>query len=331
VNTAGVAVCRADQQQDAGLRGDGRAVQFDVLRGAARDGLAGRVEPQRLGDPVIDAAVGEHLGPLVGGLCAGEPRVAQQQHRGLDAGTDQQDQDPDDLLGGQPVGALGRVEQRRHQVVAALAAARHDQLGVVADQRPDRLQRFRRQVGGLLVVPVHDRHAEVADHVPVRLGDPDQFGDHLGREPAREVGHHVERSGVQQRLQVPPRDLAQARLQRHDAPLGERVRHQRPHPGVLRRVHRDEGEEALGVRSPEGRLDAQAVDAGEAPGVTQRRVDVGVAGDRPEVVAVVAEDRVVLAQLRVDRVRVVLNGRVERAVDQGHAGMLPPRAEGTTG
>ncbi|MFC6937587.1 hypothetical protein ACFQHO_49855 [Actinomadura yumaensis] len=242
-------------------------MQLDGLGGAAGERLRRRVVPQRLLDPVVHAP-GERLGARLRVPPGGVPGVAEQQHGRLDARADEQDQHPDDLLGGEPVVALGRVQQPGQQVVAALSGPFDGQLGVVADEPADRLQRLGRQVAGLLV-PVHDRHAEVADQLPVPLRDADQLGDHVGREARREVAHQVERPGLQQRPQVPARDLPEPGLQRLDALAGERPRHQPAHPRVLRRVHRHEREEPLRVRAPERRFDAQSVHRGEPRRILQ--------------------------------------------------------------
>ena len=99
---------------------------------------------------------------------------------------------------------------------------------------------------------------------------------------------------------------AHARLEVGDAPRGEGPRHEPAHARVPRRVHGEErhGGARRGMRRRGIERDAERVR--EARDVVEGGEDVGVARQRREAEPLVAVDGRVRAEVRVDRVRVLV-------------------------
>ena len=80
---------------------------------------------------------------------------------------------------------------------------------------------------------------------PAKLGtvgawDPDELRDHVHRDLAREVSDEVERAEVEGWFEVLDSDLSHPILELGDRPRREALVGELAHPGVLRRIHRQE-------------------------------------------------------------------------------------------
>ena len=110
-----------------------------------------------------------------------------------------------------------------------------------------------------------------------------------------ELGDDVEAVGADERVEAADAELAHLVLERGHAPRGEHPRHE---PAVHRVDRRVLEQDHAGRELDAGLDDVEDVAAGvrERLPVDERLLDVGVARQRPEVVALVVVDRRLLAE-----------------------------------
>ena len=140
--------------------------------------------------------------------------------------------------------------------------------------------------------------------------------------PMVRIGSSAPRSRTKSNRSLPTsgsrhatQNVAHLVLDRVDPLRGERPRHQRTVDGVQRRILVDEHarrHDGIGL----DHLEDVALGRAEPLRVPQRRVDVGVAAQAPEVVALVVVERRLVAQPLVGRVGVDVDLDVLRVVVQ---------------
>ena len=299
-----VTVGRAEQQQHRAAGRHRRACVVEVRGQIAGDVRAGRFEAQSLVDrPRQQRAVLGDLAPLPGVLgehlgqptdqTAGRLVTGPRHHLGVVQHLRTGELAVHTVL----VGELD-VEQRRHQIVGRIGGAPVDVVGVdstVGD--PARIGDLNRRAGpGAQVGVIGIAHRDL-----LGLGDAQQHADDPHRHHRGQFGDDVEPVGPDQRVEAgdavgpdPVFDLG------HPA-RGEHPRHQPPQHRVLGRVL--EHHHAIGhVEVGFDQFEDVAAAIGEDLPVQQRAFDVGVPGQRPEVVARVVVQRRLVAQPSVDRI-----------------------------
>ena len=221
---------------------------------------------------------------LVGVLQQGERAVAADVHRRLVAGVEQQDAGGDQLVLGEPVAVgVAHAHQVADQVLArAPCAARRP---ARAGRRRTRRPRARRTSSISVVRPYSYIFTIALDHGRSSgrsaSGTPEQLGDDGDRQllgHARTAG----RPAPSRRSARPARrpaagQVLDPRAQPLDVPAGERRADQPAQPGVLGRLHLQDGVAVDEVEAPEP-LGRRPVPPDPAqPPVAQHRVGLGVA------------------------------------------------------
>ncbi len=180
---------------------------------------------------------------------------------------------------------------------------------------------------------VHDQVGEPAYLEPVGLGHAHHLGDDVHRQSAGEVGDPVEALTVLGHLQAlvevvvgEPLDL---RRELGDPARGEALGDQRAQPLLARRVHAQERRHPVRVGAPGALLDRDTHRVGVDALGADRVLDVGVPGQRPEVVLSVVVQRLLVTTAPVDRVGVLLE-RVVVRVEDDRAHTLPFMITATT-
>ena len=288
---------------------------------------------QRLLDPRRDQRdVVEHLRLLRGVRRQVEERVAEELGGGLVAGDDHEEQEGHDLAVGEPVAVHLRGDQRRGQVVGRGTAALGHHLAVVAEEREGRLHAGLRYVADA-VLTVHDQVGEASYLVAVGHRHAHHLGDDVHRELAGEVVDPVGLAalgvGGEGALEVALGQRLHLRRQLADPARREGRGDQLADPRLLGAVEAEEAHHPVRFGVPRGRVERDAHPVGEHRVVAQHVEDVLVTRDHPDVVGGRVEDRRLVPQALVRRVRVVLEGVVVGVEDQlaGGAGghQLPRR------
>ena len=310
----GVAVRRAEQQTELRAARDLHAVDLEGFEHPPFEHLQRRVEPQELLDRVRQQrAVGAELAEAVGVAEQRPPAEQRRVDRRLVPRVQQQHARADELVLGEPFALVQHERQLRDQVLARVLLALPRELSQVGRELVARADRVLLHLGRRVqLVHLADVRGPRTQVVAVGLRDPEHLGDHGDRERFGDP-EQVELARTVDLVDEAVHDRLHARPKPLDEPRGERLRHEPPHPGVVRGLHvQDPGVDQVPERGvPLGRRGAAHLGVrGEVsvrapePSIAQQGVDVLVPRDQPVVGGVVVGDRFTLAQVGVDRVRV---------------------------
>lgn len=263
------------------------------------------------------------------------PAVDRGVHGGLVARVEQQDAGGDHLLLGEPVALVVRGDEPGDEVVAGVLAALGDEFAEVVgelDRRPYRS-------GGHVLRRVELVHpADVGrpgpERSPVCLRDPQHLRDHRDGQGLGDIGEQIATALRDEPVHQLTGQLGHIRPQLLDRARGERLRHQAPDPGVVRRlqvehpvvVERVERLVRGGRRGPPEVLVREPVlIRPPEPALPEQRGDVRVVRDEPLVRGLVVLHTAVGAELGVGGVRVGEKRRVP-GIEGCHAGTLAREA-----
>lgn len=176
-NSAGSRLAEASSGVTIAPRRDGEPVQGDVLGGV---GWFGAPDGAGVAQDLLDRAVDElgmlaQASELVGVGQQGGDAVGDQVVGGFVAGGDQQEHHRDDLVVGQAVAVLARVDQSGHDVGAGVGAAALDQPTQILDQPFHTLGRALQAVSG---DPFDQQLDVVVELWSVLVGHPHHLVDH---------------------------------------------------------------------------------------------------------------------------------------------------------
>ena len=288
-------------------------MHLDVGRRHPGQHLRRGVEPQRLLHPGIDRDVARpHRVALAGvGLCP----------VGGVAGHDHQEQEGHDVVVVEAIAVDLGHEQRRGEVVGGRAAALGDHLVVVLVEREGRLDAGRGHVVHALL-PVHQQVGQTAQLVAVGNGHAHELADDVHRQLAGEVTDEIGLARLHRLVEVADGQFTDARLEVEDPPRGEPPRHQRPHARVPWRIHRQERHRLVRVGARRQLVEADPVAVGEVGRVAERRDDIGMTRQGPELELVVAIERRLGAEPGVSGIRIFVDVVVVGAVAHRARGQL---------
>ena len=161
----------------------------------------------------------------------------------------------------------------------------------------------------------------LAHELAIGFRHADQRGDHLGREPRREVLDVVELVVSELGVEQLGAQVADARFELRHPPRRERAGHERTELRVVGWIHEDH--EPAAHRLRRHHLQHGAVRRAERRVVAVRGFDIGVPAQRVEVEALVAIQRRVVTQAPPHFVRIAVELDVERIpVEVAHRALL---------
>ena len=296
----GIPVGGADQRDHQLALPHRFPLELDRFEGDAAGALHRGIPAERFLDRLgrQPVRVGAQRLPLRGVAEQGQHGVADQVDGGLEPGDEQEN------------------AHRQHLTRLDLVALDRDQAAddVLPRFTPSQLEEVLEELGQFLVASLQlpcvthrldavqraaDDHAVAGEVRGTGVRDAEQVGDHRDRQRRGEAGDQIEparRAGPVQQIADRVLDLAGVARHRLRAERGQRELAQ---PGMVRRVHAEEGHVG-GVRF--GRLAVILGADAEAP-VTQHRVAHPVAGAHPATQAGRGQ-RAALAQPVVDRIRI---------------------------
>jgi hypothetical protein len=330
IEHVGIAVRRADADEDVGARGHLDAAQRRGRRRAATPVHDRRVVAQDLLDGTGDGLrVDDERGPASPVLEQPAQRVAEQVGGRLVPGEEEAEQDRRDLLlGERRAGLVPGVHEVGGEVRTPLPPPVLGQCLAVAPER-----RHARGDGDLFGVRGSAEHelqpvgGTLLDDGDVLRRHPEDLEHDEGRQLPRQRRHDLGAPLVEPLVDEAAHEIAHERLERGDAAGTERGLGDAPRAGVRRGVDvgqgRDRTEPARGQRLAGGRARRgdrrQRVRGGEHLVTSQDLLDVGVARHHPQPHLVGPEHRLPRDQAGEVRVRVRQRGRRERIeVDGGH-------------
>ena len=183
----GIAVRRAEREQDLRAGGQLDAGQHGRLRRLARSVLYRRFPAQRFVDRPFDLlAIGAHVFERGRVVEQGVERIADQTERRLRAGRQQQAQEAEDLLVGQPLPVDLGMDETAHQVAGRLGTALRQERAQKLDQILCRLVAARR-----IVREADDVESPMVKRLVVLHRNPDHVGDDADRDRRSELRDEV--------------------------------------------------------------------------------------------------------------------------------------------
>ena len=323
----GVAVGGAEAGHDQVTGGDGHALDLQRLQGDAAGELHRAVEAQELLDGVgVEGRVVDQAAKLIGVVEQGVHAVADEVHRGLVAGEEQEHHVLQQLRVGELLAVLFGMDHGGEDVVVVSGALPRDGFG-------DDAAHVERGLDDLVgVLHGQQRVEHLGDGVApgaeldgvATLGHAEHLVDDGEGEGEGQLADEVDGlAALGEVVEDAVDQIAGGGPDALDGPGRERLRHQLADARVVGWVDVQDGEAAL-----EGRLalldaafvhllaaggaadiDVALLDAG--PGLAEEGVDVGPAGDEPGTERGLA-DGVRLADGRVLCVRIVVEPRLER-------------------
>ncbi len=184
-----------------------------------------------------------------------------------------------------------RVDEPADHVVTTRLAPFLNQLVVVGARLHDRIHAVRRDADAL--VALESFVEPVPQLLSVGSGHTEHRGDHLDGEQRGEIFDRVERGGIEL-AHIAVDGLAHKGFQRDDSSRREHAVDELAHPLVLRRIQADDDLAHDAGFARRGGLDHVQCDAPrgrERLVIPDRRGDVVVAGQRPEVVLLAVVQR----------------------------------------
>ena len=157
---------------------------------------------------------------------------------------------------------------------------------------------------GATLLPVDDKVGSEAECIPVRLGDTEQFADHVHREFSCEVVHELAAPLFDKGIDVGVGEIPDVGFEFADASRGKTARDQGPDSPVGRWIHREKGHH--GARFAHVPFQGDALGVGKENRVAKSREDIRVARESPEISLLAVVDGGLFSQASIDGIGILV-------------------------